>query len=149
MNVIEDNQIEEIANTLWSTLFDLDTQSVAYSLPVQQPLVYGAYVTISGGFSGGVIVQTSYDHLRSLAAKSFEKELADVSAHEMDDLMKELSNIIGGQIKAVLPGDCQLSLPSVEDNLKGEWLLPGMQILQNVHIKSEGESIHIRLAQCV
>jgi chemotaxis protein CheX len=73
-------------------------------------------VHITGGYQ--LIVQLSFsagfaDHA---AATMFEMSVDDLDAESRADALGELANMIGGGVKALLPEQCQLSLPMVADD---------------------------------
>lgn len=71
----------------------------------------GAAITISGGWKGSVTVSSSDDLSRRIAASMFRKDDDSVDIRDINDALTELTNIIAGNIKAILPGPSQLSLP--------------------------------------
>ncbi|MCU0705946.1 MAG: chemotaxis protein CheX, partial [Fimbriiglobus sp.] len=44
----------------------------------------------------------------------FDTPSAEVTPAELADALGELANMVGGNLKALLPDGCRLSLPSVE-----------------------------------
>lgn len=75
------------------------------------PLPRGAAITISGGWKGSITISSSDELSRRIAAAMFRKEDDSVDASDIADALTELTNIIAGNIKAILPGPSQLSLP--------------------------------------
>ena len=74
---------------------------------------FGASVGFTGDWNGAVVV-TCDDRLgREAAAAMFGNEPADVSGDEIADAVGELANMIGGNVKPLLPGAATLSLPTV------------------------------------
>jgi chemotaxis protein CheX len=48
-------------------------------------------------------------------------DLLDVTQSDIVDAVGELANVIGGNVKALLPQPCQLSLPHVQINGDSGW----------------------------
>lgn len=71
----------------------------------------GARVFISGGWEGAVALGCSEALARKVASVMFAKTPQDMTVEEIEDAVGELANIIGGNIKALLPGPSELSLP--------------------------------------
>ncbi|MBX7190733.1 MAG: chemotaxis protein CheX [Sandaracinaceae bacterium] len=72
-----------------------------------------AWVTISGAWTGKVAVRLS-----PALATRLAREIMEVDPHSTDDLevrdvAGEVANMIGGNLKALLPEPCRLSLPKV------------------------------------
>jgi chemotaxis protein CheX len=94
-------------------------------LPLEQaaatrpPECITGMVEISGGFSGTVVVELSRPLARKVAAALFGMELDQVTEAEVVDAVGEVVNILGGNLKALLPGPSTLSLPRVDDGEPG------------------------------
>lgn len=71
----------------------------------------GAAITISGGWKGSITISSSDELSRRIAAAMFRKDRDSVEPRDITDALTELTNIIAGNIKAILPGPSQLSLP--------------------------------------
>jgi CheY-specific phosphatase CheX len=71
-----------------------------------------ASVRISGAWNGVVVVSGAKDLFRNAAATMYGCAAADVDDALADDAMREIANIIGGNLKALLPGENELSLPT-------------------------------------
>jgi len=68
----------------------------------------GAIVHILGDFLGSVSVRSSSRLARFLAGKMFGIEETDVTMDSIEDALRELVNIIGGNMKCVLGEKCIL-----------------------------------------
>jgi chemotaxis protein CheX len=75
-----------------------------------------ACVSISGTWNGHVVVECSPNQARSLAAAFLAIDLAEVGTEDMVDVLGEFANIVGGNIKSMLPPECFLSPPHVMDS---------------------------------
>ncbi|MCG8391756.1 MAG: chemotaxis protein CheX [Pseudomonadales bacterium] len=85
------------------------------------PAIYhGAEIAISGKWQGNVTVSTSENLGQRIASRMFRKESDSVEGVDIVDALTELTNIIAGNIKAILPGPSQLSLPVPLAVLPGE-----------------------------
>jgi len=81
---------------------------------------HGAEVAISGKWKGSVTVCTCDALGPRIAARMFRKEDDSVTGEDLIDALTKLTNIIAGNIKAILPGPSQLSLPVPLAVLPGE-----------------------------
>lgn len=68
-------------------------------------------VTISGAWEGSVRIELGKRLARRLAAAMFET--SDPAPTDVVDALGELANVLGGNVKSLLPGPSQLSLPKV------------------------------------
>ncbi len=71
----------------------------------------GYEVEISGTFNGSVTVELGSDSARALASSMLSIELEETSDDDMHEVMSELTNMVGGNIKSLLPGPSVLSIP--------------------------------------
>jgi chemotaxis protein CheX len=74
-------------------------------------------VTIHGQSRAIVTVDCSTRLARLLGAAMFDTPENELSQEEVDDALGEIANIIGGNIKALLPGPSELGLPEIDYNV--------------------------------
>jgi hypothetical protein len=109
-----DQEISEITEATCQAMLGLDIQPG--TLPTTIDLADGfctGKVEISGAWNGVVLLHGSGQLAHSAASVIFSNGLSKVTAQEQSDAMYELTNVIANNIKALLPGPCQLSLPQV------------------------------------
>ena len=115
MTVITANQIESIVNEVWEAY-----TSVRLRIPMQrsgEPREADDFVTgrvfINGAWRGSVEVECSRPLAVRAAASMLGGDAEAMSVSDLKDALGELTNIIGGNIKSLLPGPSHLSLPAV------------------------------------
>ena len=74
-------------------------------------------VSISGSWQGAVTLGCSSNLARRAAAAMFGKLPAEADPGEIRDALGELTNMVGGNFKTLLKGDCKLSVPNVVDTV--------------------------------
>ena len=107
-------QLNEIAEKVWSMVLGLKLSPVACD-PARaeaRDFVLGK-VTISGGWRDSVILGCTASMARNAAAAMFGKTPAETEPDEIKDAFGELTNMVGGNFKTLLEGDCRLSVPNV------------------------------------
>jgi chemotaxis protein CheX len=114
------DEVTEIATIVWSTLLDRDLIPVEAAAGLDPSA--GAQVSIEGAFDGRVRVEMALPLARQLAAQMFMLGEDEVDDSLVDDALGELANIIGGNIKALLPSPSKLSLPGPSGGAAGEVL---------------------------
>jgi chemotaxis protein CheX len=70
-------------------------------------------VTVRGGWNGAVLCELSPCLARVVASGLFATPEADLTAAEIGDAVGELVNVVGGNVKGMVPGPSELSLPAV------------------------------------
>lgn len=109
-------EIEKLAPTVWSSMVGVTLQAaptVKTSLPSGH--AWGGCVRIQGGWNGAVVLHCGVELLR-LASKAMLGVSPEAATRDdLRDSLGELTNITGGNIKAILPGPSTLSLPMVAE----------------------------------
>lgn len=141
-----ENEIKEYVEFAWSTL-DLIT-TPADQFPETSENSITANIQISGEWRGIVALKIEHALAQQLAVKMFSIEKGDVTDEEVNDAVSEMINIIGGNIKSVLPQPNQLSLPMVD--LKGGGLhFPFTEQCSQVAFDCEGKALEVTIHQVV
>lgn len=108
-----EEEIIEITATTWQSMLGLDIQSDPKICDIADPDGFlTGRVEIHGRWNGVVVIQGAEALARSAAAIFFSLESTSVTERHLLDAICELSNIIGGNIKACLPEPCTFSFPT-------------------------------------
>lgn len=73
-----------------------------------------AHIEISGKWQGVISVAMEQELASNLADKMFSCKKGEGSKEEIEDAILEITNVIGGNLKSLLPQPSQLSLPVVD-----------------------------------
>ncbi|MTV27369.1 chemotaxis protein CheX [Nitriliruptoraceae bacterium ZYF776] len=104
-------------------------------------------VQITGDWSGAVTVQCAESFARTAAALMFAMEPDEVVEEELSDTIGELANMTGGNVKSLLAGSLQLSLPAVTSGRDYQVSVPGAAVTDRVALDCDGELIVVSLLQ--
>lgn len=107
-----DQVIEQIAQSIFSTMLDAPLDRI-YDLPPESSASLVGVIHIMGGWNGCVVLEFSPDMADFAASRLLAKELNMVSPEDRRDSASELVNMLGGNLKSLLPGPSRLSLPTV------------------------------------
>jgi chemotaxis protein CheX len=102
-------------------------------------------VHISGAWAGSVVVECTELLTRLVAAAMFGTEPDDVEDDEQIDVIGELANMIGGNIKALFDGESVLSLPTVVRGADFRVLVPGTHLARSLSYTCEGCVLTVRV----
>jgi chemotaxis protein CheX len=106
--------LEIIAEQVWSSYLDPEGTSPLLPVPAAKQLIeVSASVSVTGAWRGHVVLSCSSVAARNAAAALMGVEFDEVTAEDVADALGELSNILGGNVKSLLPEPCALSLPHV------------------------------------
>ncbi len=143
-----EEEILEITETTWQSLLGLDIHPRA--LPATMGPAEGhltGKVEISGAWTGAVLLHGSRDLAAAAAAVIFATEAGAGSEQDSFDAMYELTNIIGGNIKSLLPEPCQLSLPCVEATTDEHLQILGMEKVSELVFDCQGQPLFVSVWQ--
>ncbi|HBE68698.1 MAG TPA: chemotaxis protein CheX [Planctomycetaceae bacterium] len=104
-------------------------------------------VQISGEWTGAVLLKTSLEFATLAASNLLAIPREEVVNEDRQDAMAELANMIGGNIKSILPGPSYLSLPSVTIGKEFEFKLFGTSVVCDVPMVSFEQSFHVVISQ--
>jgi hypothetical protein len=62
----------------------------------------------------------------------------DATLADMQDALGEITNMTGGHLKALMSGDCFLSLPAVVEGIDYSIRIPSARVLNRVVMDCEG-----------
>ena len=124
-------KLNEIAERVWSMVLGLKLSPTSCD-PARaeaRDFVLGK-ITISGNWRGSVTLGCSPSLARNAAAAMFGKEPGETEPDEIKDALCELTNMVGGNFKTLLKGECRLSVPNVMGTVPyGEVIPPPVEHL--------------------
>jgi hypothetical protein len=111
--LMDEATIQSIAEDTWISLVGED--EILVPLPGELPGdVVSSWVDVVGPWTGTVVLttgrETAADLTRALLGEHAPTELED---EDIVDAFGEIANVVGGNVKAALPGPSALSLPDV------------------------------------
>jgi chemotaxis protein CheX len=116
------DDLENIAEQVWSAFLADGSEAVVDGTdPVTAPAELAASVAIVGAFDGHVVVTSTREGSREVASALFEMPADELSADEIGDALGELANVLGGNVKSMLPAPSTMSLPRIAVAEHGLW----------------------------
>jgi chemotaxis protein CheX len=106
--------LSSIVDQIWASYLDPENKHpwITAELPHTTAEIV-ASVSISGNWHGHVVVSCSTTAARAAAAAFLLVEADEVAVGDVIDVMGELANIVGGNLKSMLPATSFVSLPQV------------------------------------
>jgi chemotaxis protein CheX len=146
-----DAAIDGIVSTVWQSVLDVaiepDDTIHAHG---QEPLgehTYAGVVQIAGAWDGAIAVQCSAPMARFAARHMFDLHDEAVSLADLQDALGELTNMTGGNIKALLPEPCTLGLPVVVEGADYRVRLPGASVVRRATYRANGEMVVVTMLE--
>ncbi|NND90036.1 MAG: chemotaxis protein CheX [Granulosicoccus sp.] len=112
MNDLSEEELAEVVELVWMTALELPVEAgSATALEASDHLT--ASIAISGAWDGKVRVRASQAFLSHAAATMFTIGSDEVEQQDRVDTLTELTNMLGGSVKCLLPETCDLALPLI------------------------------------
>lgn len=114
--------LHSIAEQVWAAFLTGDDEAIVDStMAATTPAELAASVAIVGAYDGHVIVACTRDGSRAVASALFEMAPEELTPDEIGDALGELVNVLGGNVKSMLPAPSTMSLPSIAGATTTRW----------------------------
>jgi len=136
---LDRGQVASLIDDIWMTTLGLPTRPTAESAAgLDEEATLDGLIHIAGDWQGTVAVQVPRRLAATIAVRMLR--LGDVAPtlEDMQDALGEIANMTGGNIKALLPGRCVLSLPAVVEGRAYTIRIPSSQTVTRVAFECEG-----------
>ncbi len=111
---IQMGELTQIVQDVFGTMLSLEaTESSETWRPDGDRLT--ATIHLAGEWRGALAIECHYRQARAFAARFLSLSQPEIADDVAGDVLGELLNMIGGNLKCVLAGGLKLSLPSVVD----------------------------------
>jgi chemotaxis protein CheX len=139
-------ELRQIVDEVWAAYLDPDgLHPLLPADPARAKVDVTSAVSISGSWHGHVLVACSDKAARNAAAAFLAMDPAEVTGEDVADVLGELANIVGGNVKSMLPNGCVLSLPHVVMARDGHPHGPGVVQVAAVSGSWQGESVTVSM----
>jgi chemotaxis protein CheX len=126
-----EEELEQIVATVWATMLGIKAEPIGPVDPTGGDSLLTGCVQITGAWEGAVVLTCPAALARDAAAGVFDTSPAEVPAEQVRDLLGELTNVLAGNLKALLPEVSHLGLPAVTDGTgHGPNFLDGQPLLR-------------------
>jgi chemotaxis protein CheX len=140
-------EVAEIVSSVWQSL-DLEIELI----PEPNPLSRSHWeltgcIQITGAWKGALTATCGQTLGRSLAAAMLGMPIDEVSDADVNDALGEIVNMLGGNVKALLPPPCQLSLPSVTNGSQYYLTVSQSKVVNTLHFESSGQPLILQVLE--
>jgi chemotaxis protein CheX len=136
--------IEAIGAMVMESIAGVVLEPTAGEIPRERPALTGC-VHIDGAWNGAALVECELPLARRITAVLFDRPAGDVSLHDVRDALGEITNMIGGNVKALLPAPSRLSLPTVVEGADYAVTVPRTRPAGVVSFRAGAEILVIRI----
>jgi chemotaxis protein CheX len=146
--LVKESDLAEMLEQVWTSYLDPEGVNPLVSTGDDSQLseVHSS-VSISGAWTGHVVYASSTLAARKAAAAFMAVGPDEVSQEDLSDVLGELANIVGGNVKAMLPPGCFLSLPQVVLAPETASHYPSAQRVSGLYGLWEGEPVSVSMWQ--
>lgn len=134
-----------IVKNIWDSILGLEIEPIEDALLNTNQHMLTGYIFIFGAWDGALSLDCSKKFADQASSIMFDIPASQLKMEDIQDTMGELANMLGGNIKSLLPQPCKLSLPSVVDGFDYRVNIPGSQCISTVSFKSQREPLRISL----
>jgi chemotaxis protein CheX len=131
-----ESHLEEITQSIFATMLGMDLVR-GDELPADAPQQIIATIQIAGESTCSVVLGLSDGAGAAAAAAMLQLPIDDVTPADQRDVAAELVNMIGGNLKSLLPGPCHLSLPAVVAGRDVEIQVAGAELVDDLAMVGE------------
>ena len=139
-----EEEILEITEATWQSMLGLDIRPCP---EFQAPPSFSGFlrgrVEITGAWNGVVMLHGAQKLAGAAAAVIFSADQDSVTEQDQMDAIYELSNIIAGNIKSLLPEPCQLSLPTVSTSVEQSITVEGAERVSELMFDCQGQHLFV------
>ena len=139
-------EIGRIVETIWTAFLELGVVPIdpAHARAMERGAIAGV-VHISGAWYGSVVLHCTMPLARHATGILFRIDSATADATDVEDALGELANQTGGNVKALMPEPCQLSLPVVVPSADVPTHLAGARLVSEVAYECLGEPFRVEV----
>lgn len=120
-----EESILPIVQGTWESMLQLPALEEDIDVPRTVSLPYAGVITVSGEWEGAIGLFVTEGMGRQAASSMFATPHDGVTTQDLQDALAELTNVVGGNLKGLLPPPCQLGLPVVVEGSDYRMQLPG------------------------
>jgi chemotaxis protein CheX len=137
--------IFQIAGTIWEATIGMPIDPETSGTIGNRPRSMAACIQIAGAWNGAILLDCPVEVARLAASVMFSAEPGKVSMADMQDALAELVNMVGGNIKALLPETCFLSLPAVVEGGDYSARVPGTKLAARIEFLCSGHVVSLTI----
>lgn len=139
-------EIADVVRTIWEAVFqwDLDELPEGTPEPEMGPARTG-FIQVAGVWEGAIVCVAAEELVREITSHLFHLGPADLTVELLHDALGELTNMIGGNLKALLPGPSYLCLPAVIEGSNYSICVPSARGVAETSFVSRGWPMTVKL----
>jgi chemotaxis protein CheX len=146
---IRREDLEEVVTMIWDTMLGMELAPASGTIADCDGVTYTGSVQINGDWNGDVRLHCGHALASEMASAMFGADVDDLAVEEVRDALGELTNMSGGSVKALIPGSCQLGLPTIAEGAGHRLVIPGAKLVVAAEMTCQGEALLVSLHEAV
>lgn len=143
-----DEQIVAITQDVWSSFTGTAIGSASEEVALDAgDVTVGRVAVTTGPWQGCVLLACPTELARNAASAMFDLPAEQLTDDEVADALGELTNMIAGNIKSLLPGPSRLSMPAVMVSASSTVRMPHAVLVNTVSLACEGLPLTVSIWQ--
>lgn len=142
----QESDIRQLVDLIWASVLGMVVRP-ADPAPADARGCLTGCVQITGAWQGAVTLTLPEGLVRRAAGILFDVPPEEVNTEQLHDALGELTNIVGGNIKALLPGLCFLALPAVVEGADYCLAFPEGRLLTQTAFQCDGWSFGVQVLE--
>jgi chemotaxis protein CheX len=142
-----DEQIVAITQDVWSSFTGTAIDSASEEVAPDASGVIVGRVAVTGPWQGSVLLACPTELARNAASAMFDLPAERLTDDEVADALGELTNMVAGNIKSLLPGPSRLSMPAVMVSASSTVRMPHAVLVNTVSLACEGLPLTVSIWQ--
>jgi len=144
---VDEQQILSLSQQLWNDQFGLRVGPIQATNHGTNERTWSSCINISGAWQGALVLECPESIVRHAAAMLFASDGEETTTEDIEDALKELSVIVGKQMRQILPESTKLSRPSIVNDPDRKEILESLRGLTDLQLSCEGRPIRIALLE--
>jgi chemotaxis protein CheX len=142
-----DEQIVGITSDVWTSFTGKEIGAEDEGALADSGEVTVGCVAVTGAWQGCVLLAAPTPLARTVAAAMFDLPADRLTDDEVADALGELTNMIAGNVKSLLPGPSSLSMPAVTVGASYTVRIPRGLLVNRVSVTCEGQRLTVSVWQ--
>jgi chemotaxis protein CheX len=135
--------LSELVTQIWDTAVGLPLSPVEDAVDEPDLHTRTAVVHLGGAWRGSVAITAGAPLADECASRMFQMSVAELSSAELQDSWGEMGNMIAGNLKALVHGPTQLSLPTVMEGSTYTFRVPRTHPLNELTYACHGHRLRV------
>jgi CheY-specific phosphatase CheX len=140
-------EINETVRDLFETMLGTQAQPCEESLPQSQDDSITAIIAFAGSWRGDLLLECRRNQAFIFTQRFLQIEDLDPQSEDVTSTVAEMSNIIAGNLKVVLPAGVNMGTPSVVEGKSYDIRIYGGKVINESYFITDAGHFAIRLIE--